>query len=249
MIQYKEKFISLLNIKESPNGFELDLFKRTKKYLRYVSWIPGLKMVGVCNSLSMYATNAASDIDLFIITAKNRVWIVRFLMTAIFYSLGVWRKDESNSAGNFCLSFFIDENNLDLSKIAIENDVYLFYWIYYMKPVLNTDGMYEKFIGENKSLGIDEKDLTNDNMNHIYIYDYHRDVARNVSMITMITGYFWDSIDFLGYFLYMRIFRFISHKTKKVRRPFGVIISREILKFHDTDKREELRDKILGNLI
>jgi len=41
---------------------------------------------------------------------------------------------------------------MDFSKIAIENDIYLFYWIYYLKPILNKDNTYECFIKANKSM-------------------------------------------------------------------------------------------------
>ena len=37
-------------------------------------------MVAVSNSLAMYATHPDSDIDLFIITAPKRLWIVRTLV-------------------------------------------------------------------------------------------------------------------------------------------------------------------------
>jgi hypothetical protein len=56
------------------------------------------------------------------------------MITLIFWIHGVWRRRE-DIAGNFCLSFFIEESAMDLSKIAIEDDIYLYYWIYYMKPI------------------------------------------------------------------------------------------------------------------
>ncbi len=105
-------------------------------------------MIAVVNSLSMYATHEASDIDLLIITAKNRIWIVRVLMTLSFWSYGVWRKGE-DIAGNFCLSFFIEEESLDLSKIALEDDIYLYFWIYYLKPLYEVGDIYERFLRKN----------------------------------------------------------------------------------------------------
>ena len=91
-------------------------------------------MIAVANSLSMYATHTESDIDLFVVTARNRIWIVRILMTLCFWSYGVWRKGE-DIAGNFCLSFFVEEASMDLSKIALKDDIYLYFWIYYLKPL------------------------------------------------------------------------------------------------------------------
>lgn len=59
-------------------------------------------------------------------------------------------------AGNFCLSFFITTDAMNLSKIAIENDIYLYYWIYYMKPILVRGDIYEQFLSANHSLDIPE---------------------------------------------------------------------------------------------
>lgn len=256
MLKYKEKFITHFRIKDLPSDFEMVLFRKTKTYLQCISRIPGIKMVWVCNSLSMYCTKPTSDIDLFIITAKNRVWFVRFFSTLILYILWVWRKDETNSAWNFCLSFFVDENNLDFSKISIENDIYLFYWIFYLKPVINYDKTYEKFIEENKNLGIFWADLPKDSMDYV-LFDrkerLHRSETESGSgtmqpesgtMQSFLTK-LYDFIDFLWYFLYTKIYKKNSRKAKNIQNPAWVIISREMLKFHDNDKREEIRDKIL----
>ncbi len=58
----------VMKVKKEPNAFELALFSRTKKYVRFISWIPGIEMIAVVNSLSMYATHKDSDIDLFIVS-------------------------------------------------------------------------------------------------------------------------------------------------------------------------------------
>lgn len=105
-------------------------------------------MVAVVNSLSMYATHEGSDIDLFVITAKNRMWFVRVLMTFSFWIHGVWRHGE-DVAGNFCLSFFIEEDAMDISKIALEDDIYLFFWIYYMRPILVVGDTWDHFLVQN----------------------------------------------------------------------------------------------------
>ena len=68
MYEYKEEFDALLGVKKEPNMHEKYLFERAQKYVAKLSWIPGIEMVAVVNSLSMYATHEDSDIDLFIVT-------------------------------------------------------------------------------------------------------------------------------------------------------------------------------------
>jgi hypothetical protein len=46
---------------------------------------------------------------------------------------------------------------MDMSKIAIEDDIYLYYWIYYMKPIFTRGGIYERFLEANNWVAIDEK--------------------------------------------------------------------------------------------
>lgn len=72
-----EKLESVLGVKKAPSPSEKELFQKTQDFVRLIQWIPGLRMVAVSNSLAMYATHPGSDIDLFIITAVNRLWIVR----------------------------------------------------------------------------------------------------------------------------------------------------------------------------
>jgi hypothetical protein len=68
MLQYKEKFDTLQRVKLEPNGHEIHLFERGQKYIKKLSKIPGIEMIAIVNSLSMYSTHPESDIDLFIIT-------------------------------------------------------------------------------------------------------------------------------------------------------------------------------------
>lgn len=243
-------FCKLLWVKSHPSDYEKSLFEKTQKYCRYISWIPGLKMVGVCGSLSMHATKTPeetkkikwtdwSDIDLFIITANKRMWFVRIAVTIIFQILWV-RRHWDKVKERFCLSFFITENAMDFSKIAIENDIYLFYWIYYLKPIINKDNTYERFIKANENLGINSINLHWDNK--IYL----------VKPIFVISSKVEKSINFilnplldLKNWMLKKIFlsKTLKHK-KRLWDPFWLIVNDNMLKFTDNDRRVEIRDEL-----
>ena len=70
MEKYKNIFIEEMGIRSAPNNHDTVLFSRAKRYIAKTSWIPGIEMIAVVNSLSMYATHPDSDIDLFILTRK-----------------------------------------------------------------------------------------------------------------------------------------------------------------------------------
>jgi hypothetical protein len=151
MSELRKQFDTYMGIKSTPNDREITLFERAKKYTAFLSYIPGVQMIAVVNSLSMYATHEDSDIDLFIVTRPGNIWFVRFFSTSLLFFLWVWRHGR-DIAGNFCLSFFITTEAMDLSKIAIDNDIYLAHWISYMKPLYDVWGVYEAFMQANQWL-------------------------------------------------------------------------------------------------
>ena len=111
-------------------------------------------MIAIVNSLSMYATHKGSDIDLFIVTEKGMIWLVRFLVTITLWCHGVWRHGE-DIAGNFCLSFLVTTDHISLQDIRIDDDVYLYYWIYYMKPIVARGDIYDRFLMDNAWVDVD----------------------------------------------------------------------------------------------
>jgi hypothetical protein len=234
MWEYFADFCSLMNIKKHPSDYEKHLFEKTQRYARYISWIPGLKMVAVCNSLSMYATKSwESDIDLFIVTAPKRLWSVRIMVTVIFQLLWV-RRNGKKIKERFCLSFFITDKALDFSSFAIQNDIYLFYWIYFLKPIISKDGTYERFLRANKPLGINEINLNWDNKAYLLKTSKYRKIFDRCRLL-----------DFKNYILKLIFLpRTIAHK-KRLWNPWGLIVTDDILKFTDNDKRVEIRDRLI----
>jgi hypothetical protein len=263
MQQYKHIFDMMMGVKDLPNTREELLLKRAQHYIVKLSKIPWVKMIAIVNSLSMYATHDDSDIDLLIVTQPGMIWFVRFFATFILWSHGVWRHGE-DVAGNFCLSFFVTTNALDLRAIAIENDIYLYYWIYYLKPVFDREDTYEKFVRANEWVDIrvqsakykvqsetlDLRDVpswTQDwwswDTTDVQIAKYKvQSEASKISPFSFLLSPFSSSLNSLIRFLWLPK---TLRKYRKLWSPEGVIISDDILKFHDRDRRREIRDTIL----
>jgi predicted nucleotidyltransferase len=199
-------------------------------------------MIWVGNSISMNAWTPDSDIDLFIITSPNKLWTVRILITLIFQILWV-RKTSSKHAGRFCLSFFATENALDFSSFAIENDVYLYFRILYFKPILNFDNTYENFIEANATWADFSlyQDIIEENKKGVKIKNSNSN-KNKISNVRNTTG-----LHSLPEKLLKKIFLSRTLKTyEKLRKPFWVIINDDMLKFHDKDVREKVRDEIIS---
>lgn len=217
------KLGTYLKVKKNPGIHEKKLWEKVWVFSPYFAKIPWILSICVWNSLAMNACHKDSDIDLFIICEKRRIWIVRILFT-ILLTLMWERKNSKNHAGKFCLSFFITENALDFKDISINNDIYLYYWLKTLKPVINRRSTYERFMHIN------------------FPSEYSEILAVETSKNKNILRIFWNFIEDIIKF-------FLLPKTKKsfqnLWKPFGVIISEDMLKFHDQDKRKIIRDNVL----
>lgn len=163
-----EKFINRFSVKDKPWKVEKTFYKKTEKYLKYIKWIPGLKMVWIWNSISMNSSSKDSDIDLFIVTSPHTMWLNRILITLIFAVMWV-RKTDKYHAGRFCLSFFATTNGINFKSWKIKDDIYLYFWIIYFKPILDFDDTYKNFLKQNSSWAdfSDYKDIIKENKKYI----------------------------------------------------------------------------------
>lgn len=136
---------------DRPAQRELNAGLRSKafRYLPMLRNVPGIRFCGIGNTLAFDAATDDSDIDLFIIARPGMLWFVRFACTMILHVQGV-RRYGKKVAGRFCLSFFVDETVMDFSQIAIEEDVYLQYWIATLLPIFGQE-TWEAFQEANRA--------------------------------------------------------------------------------------------------
>lgn len=114
-------------------AFERKMF-RARRAVRLISFLPFVRAVAICNSLGFQMVHEESDVDLFIVAAKGRVWSARWWVTGV---LALLRMRPGESVHDpICVSFFVDESVTDLSNLKIENDVYFEYWIRSLMPIL-----------------------------------------------------------------------------------------------------------------
>ena len=228
------KFKKYFKIQEKPGKIEKNFYKTCEKYLPYISKLPGIQMIWIGNSISMNCASENSDIDLFIVTSPNRLWSTRLMVTFIFQIL--WkRKTEKKHKDNFCLSFFATTHGDDFENFAFEEDIYLYFWTIYMKPLVNFNKSYEKFIEKNNSWANFAEYKNNFEENKKYIIE-SGEKNKNVSKI-------WDIFEtFCKKLLLPKTLR----SYEKIGRPFGVIIHDDLLKFHNDDIRKKIKSEILG---
>ena len=217
-------------------------FKRVVWLAKIFKFIPWIKTIAVGNIIGTHNLKKESDIDLFIITEENRVWLTRFFCILITKILGLRPKPE-NMQDKICLSFFISEEAMNLEKLMLPDgsDIYFIYWLAGLVPVYDKDGIYNKFIGANGWL---KNYLPNWEAGEI---NYRRNAGKSFSW------FYRDTIDMFFGGLERRIKNWqIKILPKQLATIMNldtrVVASDSVIKLHSNDRREEYENKLKANL-
>ena len=85
--------------------------KTANKVAKLLSWFPYVKGVAVSGSLSKNFAYEKSDIDFFIITAKDRLWLARTFMHLFKKLTFLIGKQQW-----FCMNYYLDETALEIRE-------------------------------------------------------------------------------------------------------------------------------------
>ena len=211
-------------------------FRKVVYQAKIYRFIPFVKMVAVCNSLGYSNAGEKSDIDLFVISRRGTIWLARFFTILIVKFLGM-RPTEDNKKDAFCLSFFVDEDYLNILNSRMgSDDVYYPYWISNLIPIYNLDGLYEKFLEANR--------WYKDYLPNAYANEFSKEVkASKLSKIFSQLFLFCFHPPFLRRFIY-NFYRGLQVKIidKNLKSLINidtrVIVNERMLKFYSNDNRE-----------
>lgn len=216
-------------------------WQKLRKVAWWWSWIPFLRLVAGCNTLMISDIKRGSDIDVFIITAKNRLWLTRALVTLTASVLGSRRHGELIE-NRICLSFFVDEGEMNLSRFSLgRDDVYFNYWLTMVVPVLGGQ-TYQQFLSQNNWLA---KIFPNWVGNGSFVGG--RLVRENKFLGEIKKGFERLARGRLGDWLEAGArrlqWRYMKMKGKGETRGKEVVVEPGVLKFHENDRRGEFRQK------
>ncbi len=121
---------------------------KVRNYLNFVSRFSQIRLIGLSGSVAMLNAKKTDDIDVFIITAKNRIWTARFIVNLVAWILGLKRKSGEKRAQNkVCLNLFFDESSLFIQKKYHTN--YMAHEVLQMVPILDVNRSYRRFLLRN----------------------------------------------------------------------------------------------------
>ncbi|MFA6547620.1 MAG: hypothetical protein WCT11_01595 [Candidatus Magasanikbacteria bacterium] len=210
--------------------------KKARRAVKFIRGVPFLQAIFVCNTVAAGTSAVDSDIDFFIIAKSKRVWLVRFFTNLILRVFNLRTYGDKNR-DKICLSFFVDDDNLNLEKLkANDQDIHFAYWITQMVPIYDPDNYWKSFLSAN-----------------YWLTDYFPNLLNNFSFLNLvgrgniarIWKKIWETMWFGSYgnllekqardwqMLKMKL----SVKEKSKLNDNGVVLTEGIIKLHENDTR------------
>jgi predicted nucleotidyltransferase len=114
----KDKY-GLANIKyprqKSMQDHQRALLKKARRWSLFFRLIPSVKSIVVVNSVAYGNVHKDSDIDLFIITSPNRIFVTKGFLMYLLKLLNQL-EDAQNSSGRFSLGMFLTTKGVKIEK-------------------------------------------------------------------------------------------------------------------------------------
>lgn len=219
-----------------------------RRGVRWLWKVPFIKLVGVCNTVAINNAREESDIDVFIVVAKGKLWTARFFATALMDALRLRRRGTAVQ-DRICMSFSVTEDALDLRPLLLKDgdDPYMAFWAAQMVPLFDRGGTYARFIAANK-------DWVREYLPNAFSQTSAWIGDQRISSIPQ-RGFpappYWRRSKPRGvYSITERFFRRLQ-KEKMARNAASVqnepttdvVVSDTVLKFHEQDRRREYRER------
>jgi len=213
------------------------LWRKVERWRWLFSNVPFLSQVYVTNTLAYNNAHSNSDIDLLVVAQPGRLWTTRAWLV-VWMNLFKLRVRSMRRWGKFSPEFFLSTQGLDISKLVIENDYYLAYWLADLVPIWPD--------GEHRSLR-----QANQWVKVLLPIAWRSPRIRRLKylepsifrgMVERILGGKWGNQ--FEEWAYTKQRRIIDKNLRKFGVNPSVIYNRDIIKLHFNDRRAQVRDAI-----
>jgi len=133
---------------------KFNYFKRKIKkalfFSKLIAVFPMVRGVAVSNIIADHNLRDKSDIDLLVVSSKNKIWLTRFFCAGLAKFLNL-RPNRKTKKDKICLSFYVSEDNLNLEEYLYnQNDLYFIYWLVGLQILIDKNDIFYRFEFENK---------------------------------------------------------------------------------------------------
>jgi len=215
--------------KKQHNEIKQRFQKQLTELKKLIPQIPEILDVWIVNSYTLGALKPTSDIDLLVITHPEAIWLARVKLTIALEKLGLRRKP-GHVEEQFCLSFFITSDHLNLAPIARENDIHFMYWAVKAEPLFPERHM--PLLEQNQWL--------------------REAFPSKYASINFVSPPALPALPPLSKILNQALKLPLQLKHKLNNKHLGpessVVINDHMLKFHNIDRRKLYKEKILAEV-
>lgn len=185
--------------------------------LTHLKRIPWIKMIGITGAVAARNAPKDDDIDLFIVTQKNRTWITRLFVWLITKSTGKYPLD-GDFRGKVCPNIIVSEENMRWPKD--KRNIYVAHEILLLQPIYSKNHTYFKFIKKNK-----------------WVFDYFAHLKVNTKGIEIKPSKESTLLDFIET-LSMSLQRLYMRKKKT-----NEIVEKAVIHFNKADHSKSILKK------
>ena len=211
-------------------NYSLRKIKTAKFFAKIFAKLPFVLGVYLVNSIGAYNLRDDSDIDFFIVTKNKRIWLSRFFCAGLMKILNK-RPNRKTKKDKICLSFYLSEDNLNLSDLKIKSgDPYFDFW---EKNLLLLEG----------KKNINQKFLQNNNLEFYYDLRRGQNPPQFKDKNNLVTR-LMDGLEKLSYKLQIKIMPPVLRQAAEIKDVSnGVVLSDNIIKLYLKDRRLEIKKK------
>ncbi len=229
----------IIKIRQAHYQISLKKIKKAQRISRLLAWVPGVRMIAAVSNLGYLNADTEADIDLFIVARHGKIWSVRFWCVVLMKLLRQ-RPTAKSTKDKICLSYFTDEDNLNLKSTAVnEPDIHLVYLLAQYLLIYDQDDYWQKYVQQNSWIN-----------EYLPNFQYTAEMEKwKINFRGEWLKRLWEKTE-MGFenVVYKNIqLAWMAPVLKHTmnRGDKKVIINDRILKLHVNDKREEINSKII----
>jgi hypothetical protein len=205
------------------------MLKTAEKIASFLSAFPFVRGVAVSGSLSKNFADDKSDIDFFIITKKNKLWLARTLMHLFKKATFLFRKQHW-----FCMNYYIDESMLEIR----EKNIYTATEVATLLPLRGIKA-FQDFYKENKWT---REYLPNHTMRISYIEEAKKPIVKRITEL-LLNNSVANGIDFL--LMKWTAFRWNKKSKSKKLNMRGIVMAMDTNRHYAKPDPEQFQRKLM----
>lgn len=224
----------LIGIRRERYNFANYKIKLARRVTQIFKWLPSVKLVAVSNLIGHHNLRNESDIDIFIVSSPNRLWLTRLFCTGLM-KITHRRPTKECKRNKMCLSFYAAADGLAMEPLRFKpDDPYFDHWFLGLYPIYDNDKYlaYLRFKNPWLKESFPNSLLLRENFSGDYF---------SKNLLDRILFYIANFLNFWAKKIQLAIMP--KELKSLVGKDSGVVVNDTILRFYLKDRRQEFLDK------